>query len=51
MKEDDHGMAELARILARHLQAFARDRREDDRKAIREVHTEICKLYREEQEP
>ena len=46
---NDLKMAELARILARHLIAFARDRRDEDRKAIASLHTELCKAFREEE--
>lgn len=48
--KNDQKMAEMARILARHLIAYARERREDDSKAIKSLHTEICKAFREEGE-
>ena len=40
--------APTARNLANTLMAFARDRREDDKKLIAQLHTELCKLRREE---
>ncbi len=48
MAADDQKMAALARSLARHLIAYARERRDEDGKAIKSLHTEICKTFREE---
>jgi hypothetical protein len=42
-------MAKIARNLAHALITFARDRRNEDRKLIAELQTELCTLYREEQ--
>lgn len=41
---------QAARSLATHLQAYARDRREDDKKAIPILHSELCRIKREEDE-
>jgi hypothetical protein len=42
-------MATLARSLAHYLMTFARERRDEDRKRIAELQTELCVLYRKEQ--
>jgi hypothetical protein len=47
----DERMASLARELARTLHVYARERRDDDRKQIAQLHTDICAAYRTEQEP
>jgi hypothetical protein len=50
MSESDHlKMATIARNLARALLTLARKRRDDDRKRIAELQTELCALYRDEQ--
>jgi hypothetical protein len=45
----DERMVVTARELARYLILFARERRDEDRKRIAELQTELCTLYREEQ--
>jgi hypothetical protein len=45
----DLAMAALARQLADALAAFARSRRDDDKKSIALLHTELCALRRAEQ--
>jgi hypothetical protein len=50
MSDDvDIRMAELGRALAQKLIIFARERRDEDRKHVAQLHTELCELYREEQ--
>jgi hypothetical protein len=44
-------LLETARQLADTLSRFARDRREDDRKEIARLHTQLCHLRRKEKAP
>lgn len=50
MPEDDGTMAMTARTLADVLMRYARERIPDDKKAIAELHTELCRLRRAEME-
>jgi hypothetical protein len=44
----DASMAAIARNLSEALRAFARERREDDRKQIAVLHAELCAEHRNE---
>jgi hypothetical protein len=46
----DEKMAGLARELAHTLHTYARERRDDDKKRIAQLHTDLCAAYRAEQE-
>jgi hypothetical protein len=46
--ESEKLMAQCARALASHLIAWAKDRRDEDKKAIAAVQSELCALYRKE---
>jgi hypothetical protein len=48
MTKNDAAMAALARRLGATLIRFARDRRDDDKKQIAVLHTELCAAYRAE---
>lgn len=50
MVGDDAVMATLARHLAETLMRYARERRPDDQKEIARLHTELCRVYRDEQQ-
>jgi len=47
---NDSYFAGIARELAQALIRFARERRDDDKKAIAALHTSLCAAYREEME-
>lgn len=46
--ESDKAMADLARALARALCGYARDRDNDHKKQIAQLHTDLCAAYRAE---
>lgn len=50
MSEMEKRYAQIARSLASHLVKFAKDRREEDNKAIQATKTELCRVWREEQD-
>ncbi len=45
----DQSMAAVGRRLAEALSMFARERDMDGRKAIAQLHTELCQAWREDQ--
>lgn len=47
--EIERRYAQIARSLASHLVAYAKDRREEDNKATQALKTELCRVWREEQ--
>lgn len=49
MNLDNAKMATIGRELAAALSQFARERRDDDKKAIARLHTELCAAWRAEQ--
>ena len=40
----------IARELARELRAFAHDRRDEQKKRIAQLHTQLCQAYNKEEE-
>lgn len=49
MTDFEKRFAQAARSLAAHLIRYARERRDEEKKAIASSHIELARLYREEQ--
>lgn len=46
--ESEKRIAQCARSLAEHLMAWARERRDEDKKAIAARQSELCRIYKSE---
>ncbi len=47
--EIERRYAQIGRSLASHLHTFAKERRDEDKKSIAAAQSELCRIWREEQ--